>query len=206
MKKIKMKSTNEYIGDEGFKKFLGHYDCPTPLSVVKMKFAGAVCSPNMDLRPTDVISSFWEQGREPRLQTKEEADLFFKFFMGLWDDIFLKVKLNKVKLSEVKLKGKDALAEACARRFAEVELGYVEGFWGGREDLKLPAFVAQMIDSLSELAEVYSTLAKKLDKAENMEEISNTFRYTDKMVEKAISFIIENSVLPRIESLQRVVN
>lgn len=46
-----------------------------------------------------------------------------------------------------------------------------------------------MIDSLTELSGVYNTLAKKLDKAENLEEISNTFRYTDKMVEKAVSFI-----------------
>ena len=75
-----MESQNKYIGDESFKKFLGHYGCPTPLPVVKMKFAGAVCSPNLDLRPADVISSFWPAGQAPRLETKNEADLFFKFF------------------------------------------------------------------------------------------------------------------------------
>ena len=201
-----MESQNKYIGDESFKKFLGHYGCPTPLPVVKMKFAGAVCSPNMELRPTDVISSLWPENREPRLQTKEEAELFFKFFMGLWDEVFQKVRENKIKLEPVKLSGREQIREACAARFAEVEGGYVEGFWGGREDFKLPAFIAQMIDSLTELSGVYNTLAKKLDKAENLEEISNTFRYTDKMVEKAVSFIIENSVLPRIDSLQRVVH
>ena len=201
-----MESQNKYIGDESFKKFLGHYGCPTPLAVVKMKFAGAVCSPNLDLRPADVISSFWPEGKTPRLETKNEADLFFKFFMGLWDEIFKKVRENKIKLSPIKLSGREQLREACAARFAEVEGGYVEGFWGGREDLKLPAFIAQVIDSLTELSGVYNTLAKKLDKAENLEEISNTFRYTDKMVEKAVSFIIENSVLPRIDSLQRVVH
>jgi hypothetical protein len=201
-----MESQNKYIGDESFKKFLGHYGCPTPLPVVKMKFAGAVCSPNLDLRPADVISSFWPAGQAPRLETKNEADLFFKFFMGLWDEVFQKVRENKIKLEPVKLSGREQIREACAARFAEVEGGYVEGFWGGREDFKLPAFIAQMIDSLTELSGVYNMLAKKLDKAENLEEISNTFRYTDKMVEKAVSFIIENSVLPRIDSLQRVVH
>jgi len=53
---------------------------------------------------------------------------------------------------------------------------------------------------------VYNTLAKKLDKAENITEISKHLAYTDTMVEKTIAFIIENSVLPRIESLQRVVH
>ena len=201
-----MESKNKYIGDESFKKFLEHYDCPTPLSVVKMKFAGAICSPNLELRPADVISSFWLEGKSPRLETKNEADLFFKFFMGLWDEVFQKVKQNKVKLERVKLSGREQIREACIARFAEVEGGYVEGFWGGREDFKLPAYIAQMIDSLTELSGVYNVLVKKLDKAENLEEISNTFRYTDKMVEKAVSFIVENSVLPRIDSLQRVVH
>ena len=201
-----MESQNKYIGDESFKKFLEHYDCPTPLPVVRMKFAGAVCSPNLELRPADVISSFWPEGRAPRLETKNEADLFFKFFMGLWDEVFQKVKQNKIKLEPVKLSIKEQIREACAARFAEVEGGYVEGFWGGKEDFKLPAFIAQMIDSLTELSGVYNTLAKKLDNGGNLEEISNTFRYTDKMVEKAVSFIIENSVLPRIDSLRRVVN
>ena len=94
-----MESQNKYIGDESLKKFLGHYGCPTPLPVVKMKFAGAVCSPNLDLRPADVISSFWPAGQAPRLETKNEADLFFKFFMGLWDEVFQKVRENKIKLS-----------------------------------------------------------------------------------------------------------
>lgn len=201
-----MESQNKYIGDESFKKFLEHYDCPTPLPVVRMKFAGAVCSPNLELRPADVISSFWPEGRAPRLETKNEADLFFKFFMGLWDEVFQKVKQNKIKLEPVKLSTKEQIRKACAARFAEVEGGYVEGSWGGKEDFKLPAFIAQMIDSLTELSGVYNTLAKKLDNGGNLEEISNTFRYTDKMVEKAVSFIIENSVLPRIDSLRRVVN
>ena len=201
-----MESQNKYIGDESFKKFLEHYTCPSSLAVVKMKFAGAICSPNMDLRPTDVISSFWEQGKAPRLETKNEAELFFKFFMGLWDEVFEQVKSNKIKLPHTKLSGKEDILKACAERFEEVECGYVEGFWGGKDDFKLPAFVVEMIDSLTELSGVYNTLAKKLDKAENLDEILNTFRYTDKMVEKAISFIIENSVLPRIESLQRVMN
>ncbi len=47
---------------------------------------------------------------------------------------------------------------------------------------------------------------EKLDKAENITEISKHLAYTDTMVEKTIAFIIENSVLPRIESLQRVVH
>lgn len=196
---------NKYIGDDGIQKMLEHYNCPTPLDVVKMRFVGAVCTPNLDLRPSDVISSFWLQGQEPRLQTKEEADLFFKFFMGLWDEIFEQVRENKIKLPKLNKKSSQLLAY-CQSRFDEIEWGFVEGFWGGKQDLKIPAYLAEVIDSMTDLAGVYKSLEKKLDNSENSDEIVQTLEHTDRMVEKAIAFIIENSVLPRIESITRVVH
>lgn len=206
MKKLKMESQNKYLGDDKFKKFLEHYKCPTPLDVVKMRFIGSICSPNLELRPTDVISSFWPAGQEPRLETKEEADLFFKFFMGAWDDAFEKVKNNKVKFDQPRKKDKDNLKQLCERRHAEIEWGFIEGFWGGKQDLKIPAYIAEIIDSLSDIAGIFPMLSKKLDNNANLDEISNTVANSTKMAEKAISFIIENSVLPRIDSLKREVN
>lgn len=202
-----MQSENKYLGDEKFKKFLEHYGCPTPLSVVKMKFAGAMCSPNLNLRPTDVISSFWEDNRAPRLETKEEADLFFKFFMGLWDEIFEDVKHNQINLSAYhKSENMADLEDLCRLRYDEIEYGFIEGFWGGQEDMKLPSYLAELMDSLSQMAEVYMTLIKKAESAKDLSEIWKHFAATDKMIEKAIAFLIENSVLPRIETLQRTVN
>lgn len=201
-----MQTENKYIGDDKFSKMLEHYNCQTPLEVVKLRFAGAICSPDLELRPTDIISSFWPRGQAPRLETKDEADLFFKFFMGLWDEVFAKVKANKIKLEKVSLKNDAEIRAACERRFAEVELGFVEGFWAGRQDLKIPGFLAEMIDSLTELSGVYNTLAKKLDNSAAISDILEKFAHTDAMVEKAVSFIIENSVLPRIENLRRTVN
>lgn len=191
---------NKYIGDESFIKMLEHYYCPTPLNVIKMRFAGAICSPNLNLRPTDVISSFWENGRAPRLETKSEADLFFKFFMGLWDNIFDNVKLAKVKLPN--LKEKD-IVSYCQNRFEEVEQGYVEGFFGGEENLKMPGYIAQIVDSLSEMALLYQKIAAK---GETSAAAWDAVKHTDKVVERSIAFIIENSVLPRIEDIKRTVN
>ena len=197
-----MQSENEYIGDDKFKKFLEHYECPTSIEVVKFKFAGAICSPNLDLRPTDVISSFWEEHKQPRLETKKEAELFFKFFMGLWDNIFDKIRRNKLLLSkapkENQLWGKV--------RFEELEYGFLEGFWGGCDDLKIPNYVAQIVDSLSEMADAYAMLAEKSLSAKDQKPIATALLNTDKTVEKAFSFIIENSVLPRIADLERTVN
>lgn len=198
---------NEYIGDGKFQSLLDHYECPTPLSVVKMKFIGAISSPNLDLRPADVISSFWSKGSEPRLQTKEEADLFFKFFMGLWDKLFEEVKENKLELSKPEFKTKEALHALCLLRYDEVEYGFIEGFWGGKEDLNIPAYIAKMVDSLTDLANVYTALAAKLQTSKKLEdELANKFIYTDKMVKKAIIFIIENYVQPRLFSIVENIN
>ena len=70
-----MQSENVYIGDDKFKKFLSHYSCPTELYEVKLKFVGAICSPNPNLRPTDVIASLFEENKQPRLETKAQIAL-----------------------------------------------------------------------------------------------------------------------------------
>lgn len=198
-----MQSENKYIGDDKFKKFLEHYACPTSLSVVKMKFAGAICSPNLELRPADVISSLWPEDEQPRLETKTEAELFFKFFMGLWDEIYQAVLKNKVLLPVLSKNEKKELRIWCANRYDELENGFLEGFWGGRDDLKLSAYIAQIVDSLSQMADVYAVVGKKAIDEDANPQLKSTVEETDKMVQKAIGFIIENAVLPRFEQLQQ---
>lgn len=53
---------------------------------------------------------------------------------------------------------------------------------------------------------MYPVLAKRAFAGDDVAEINKTLAHTDKMVERAIHFIIENSVLPRISSLQRKTN
>ena len=193
-----MQSQNEYIGDDNFKKFLAHYDCNTPLGVIKMRFAGAICSPNEDLRPADVISSLWEEGQNPRLETKKEAELFFKFFMGLWDKTFEDIGFNKFKLPFYEY---DNVADVAAARYDEIEFGFLEGFFGGLENVKVPAYLGEVTDSLSELSKVYEILYQRAQKGESIEVLKKTLKDTDKMVQKAIDFIVENYALPKIKNI-----
>ena len=199
-----MKSENKYIGDDKFIKFLEHYNCPTPLEVVKLRFAGAVCSPNSELRPTDVIASFWQNNLAPRLETKNEAELFFKFFMGLWDEMFELVSTNSIVLPRIE--PADDLITVCEDRYNELELGFVEGFWGGKEDIKVPAYIAEVIDSLTQLAEVYRSLVGKISPEKNNKNVFDAIIQCDKMAAKSINMLIEHYVLPHIDSLRRVVN
>lgn len=199
-----MKSENKYIGDDKFIKFLEHYNCPAPLEVVKLRFAGAICSPNSELRPTDVIASFWENNQAPRLETKNEAELFFKFFMGLWDEMFEQVSDNSVVLPRIEYS--DNLINVCENRYSELELGFVEGFWGGKEDIKVPPYIAEVIDSLTQLAEVYRSLVGKINPEKDNKNVFDAIVQCDKMAAKSINMLIEHYVLPHIDNLRRVVN
>ena len=203
-----MQSENEYIGDDKFQRFLDHYQCPTPLETVKLKFAGAICSPNSHLRPTDVISSLFFEDKQPRLTTKAEAELFFKFFMGLWDEMFLVIRTNTLKLSAYKgkINNTDDLISFCHNRAKQLEFGFIEGFWGGCQTLNIPAFAAELISSLSDMADVYETLAHKLEGNDTPQAILSVMQNTDDMVEKTIHFLIEHQVLPNISKLERTVN
>jgi len=198
-----MKSENKYIGDDNFIKFLEHYNCELPLEVIKMRFTGAICSPNLELRPADIINSLWNKGKEPRLQTQKEADLFFKFFMGLWDKIFEEVQFNKLALSKQQLEEKEDIEKYCIMRYNEVENGFVEGFWGGKSDLKIPAYIAKLIDSLADLSKIYADMPEKAEKTKNFAAIKSALASTDKMVARTIGFIVENMVLPKMEELKQ---
>lgn len=199
-----MKSENKYIGDDKFKKFLEHYACPTPLELVKWRFAGSICSPNMDLRPTDIISSLWENGQSPRLETKKEAELFFQFFMGLWDEMFNHIADNSLKFAPVS--DKTDLIEVCESRYNELEYGFVEGFWGGRDNAKIPAYVADVVDGLTALADAYRSMVGKINPEKDNKQVFEAVKRCDAMAEKSIAFLVENYVLPRINDLKRVVN
>lgn len=203
-----MQSENEYIGDDKFQRLLDHYQCPTSLEIVKLKFAGAICSPNSHLRPTDVISSLFFEDKQPRLTTKAEAELFFKFFMGLWDEMFLIIRANTLKLPVYKGKTdkKEDLILFCHNRAKQLEFGFIEGFWGGCETLNIPAFAAELISSLSDMADVYETLAHKLEENDTPQAILSVIQNTDSTVEKTIHFLIEHQVLPHISKLERTVN
>ncbi len=199
-----MQCQNKYIGDEKMQKLLNHYQCEMPLEVVKMRFGGAICSPNLELRPTDVIASLWTQDKQPRLQTKEEAELFFKFFMGLWDNIFDQIKNNKFQLSGyIEGSSRSYWQKLCHNRFEEIEQGFIEGFWGGYDNLKIPAHLAEIVDSLSDLAEIYIKLEHKLSQENNIENLIKTIKNTDKTVNHSIAFIIEHLFLPQMNKLQK---
>ena len=63
--------------------------------------------------------------------------------------------------------------------------------------------ILQLIDSISELALACQKIGAKGDAGKAVWE---AIWHTEKVIEKSIAFIIENSVLPRIDQIKRQVN
>lgn len=176
------KKQGKYIGDAGIAKFLEQYNSPTPFNVVSMRVLGGLASPNEKLLPVMVIASFWPEDAFPKFVTKQEAETFFSTFMGLWQRMEKMAAAGQAMLSaRGKLASLEEVKELLFKRVEEIDAGFIEGFWGGLDDMKMASATAALIDGLAEEAEAYNTLS---------EDLENWGDYTEAM-RKAVSAEIE---------------
>ena len=72
--------------------------------------------------------------------------------------------------------------------------------------LYVPPYIAEVIDSLTQLAEVYRSLVGKINPEKDNKNVFDAIVQCDKMAAKSINMLIEHYVLPHIDNLRRVVN
>ena len=157
--KAPLKTPTGYVGDTAFKAFLKRVECPAPFHVVRMRFLGAIASPVDETSPVRVIQSFWLEDDQPDLATMEDAGAFFDTFIGLWNRQAKPAGSSQVRLTRFKISRSAGDVEQCLLiRLEEIEDGFVEGFWAGRDDLDMSATAAGLIDLVGETAGQYAEL------------------------------------------------
>lgn len=177
------KKPAKYIGDAGVAKFLEKYASTTPFYVVRMRVLGALASPNKELLPVMVVASFWPEDAFPKFVTKDEAEIFFATFMSLWRRMEKMTEAGQTALSATgKLSTLDEVAQLIQKRLEEIEAGFIEGFWGGIDDLKMASATAALIDGLGAEAEAYHAL---------LEDISTWTTFSQRMRDAVIGEITE---------------
>lgn len=148
---------SKYLGDAAVAKCLERYGSHTPFDLAFMRFMGAQASPNPDLVPVMVIASFWPDDKFPQFQTQEEANLFFSHFMGLWRRVEQRVADDKSLLrAKLNYKDADAFRLSLQARIDELEFGFIEGFWGGADDLPMASATAALIDGIGDHVQAYA--------------------------------------------------
>lgn len=190
------KTSGKYIGDAGITRLLREHGSDIPFHVVRMRVLGAIASPYKELLPAMVIASFWPEDKFPRHDTKQEVDAFFSSFMGLWQRMEKVVVAGNTILSAPgKLQTQDEAKEALLRRMEELESGFVEGFWGGQDDLAMSSAGAALIDGLSDQAESYYALYQEVaslsDWSQKMQgAIQKEVQERDEVVEDSIKALL----------------
>ena len=180
---------SKYIGDAGVAKFLETYKSHTPFYIARMRVLGALASPHKDLLPVMVISSFWAEGEFPKFVTKDEANQFFSTFMGLWRRMekMAQAQNNLLSACPSLSTHKEAISHL-EKRILELEAGFIEGFWGGVDDLPMPSASAALIDALGDEAVAYQTL---------LEDVKSWSDYND-----TIRTALRNELLERDTTLE----
>ena len=97
------------------------------------------------------------------------------------------------------------IRKTCLYHSELLEHGFLEGFWGGKDNVSIPAYIAEIVDSLSRMASLYETLATKVNQ-NTKNAVQNAVRDCDATVNKSINFIIQHFVLPHMDELKRTVN
>ncbi len=181
------KKPGKYIGDAGVAKFLEQYKSDTPFHIVRLRVLGALASPNTDLLPVMVIASFWPEDAFPKFVTKDEADIFFSTFMGLWRRMEKMADASQNLLSaRGKLGDLEDAKNTLFTRVEEVDAGFIEGFWGGLDDIKMPSATAALIDGLGSEAEAYHAL---------LEDVSQWEDYTPAMRDALVAEVDERDAV-----------
>ncbi len=188
---------DKYPGHAAFKRFLKKYGCPAPIHVVRMRMLGAIASPHPSLMPVQVIQSFWPDDEQPQLETAEEAQAFFAAFTSLWNWCVKHQTGAARKLTPVKnVRTLADIRRYLITRIEEVDGGFVEGFWGGQEDLDMTSTASGIVDVISDGAVTYAEILRTLEpaktlSAENIRVIADQAADTDEVVEMAMGELMK---------------
>lgn len=123
-----VKKPGKYPGDAAFDRFLDKYDCPLLLDVLKMRFLGAIASPDFGVSPLSVVRECWD-GELPEFADETEAGAFFESVMSLWNRLARHQDGVRVKLTKpTRLRDWSDMSDMFHVRGSEIIDGFLHGF------------------------------------------------------------------------------
>jgi len=140
-----------YVGDKRIREALRKYDCPTPFHAVRTRFLGNIATPRLDASPIEAVKDLWG-GELPPFEDMDAANALLQDLMGLWNHLTRHQSRSKpFRLVHVSAKPtRDDLLGLCRTRSEELE-GFVDGLFGGDEEVDLPERAAAGMDRLGEI-------------------------------------------------------
>jgi len=142
---------------------LEHYDCPTPYHAVCTHFLGAM-SGSAPVQPMKVLATIWD-GALPAFPSIDAVnELLEALINGLWNELTAhQDETQPYRLTPMPARAtRQTLASLVETRAEEIH-GFLTGIFGDQENLELPEPMADSLDTLMELDEVFSGMQALLE-------------------------------------------
>jgi hypothetical protein len=143
--------------DQQVQALLTRYACPTPLHVLRMRFLGAIASPQLDVSPIRVVEQAWG-GELPVFAAQEDAEeLIQSLIAGLWNRLSQhQNSRNPFRLPRTEVKPTRQALLALAQMRSQELAGFVDGLFGAEEEMDLPEKAHEAVNVLAEVQSMFA--------------------------------------------------
>jgi hypothetical protein len=145
------------VTDQQVQALLTRYACPTPLHVLRMRFLGAIASPQLDVSPIRVVEQAWG-GELPEFATQEDAEeLIQALVAGLWNRLSQhQNSRNPFRLPRTEVKPTRQALMALAQMRSQELAGFVDGLFGPEEEMDLPEKAHEAMNVLADVQSMFA--------------------------------------------------
>ncbi len=145
---------------------LERYDCPTPYHAVCTHFLGAM-SGSAPVQPMKVLATIWD-GKLPAFPSIEAVnELLEALINGLWNELTVhQDETQPYRLTPMPARATRKSVASLVETRAEEIHGFLTGVFGDQEDIEVPEPMAESLDVLMELREMFSGMQALLDDPE----------------------------------------
>ncbi len=174
--------------EKAIRALLRKHACPIGYHEVRTRLLGAIASPDPDVKPMNVIASFWG-GALPEFDSIDDAnELLGTLVMGLWN------QLSVHQDPKVPFKAMAVPMEPTAAnlgnfgnvRGQEAE-GFVEGLFNGAERADLPERAHEAITHLGDIRAMMLSVADLIERTagepEDRDQIKETIKHLRTMTQ-----------------------
>ncbi len=168
---------------------LEQYNCPHPLTVVRMRFWGAINSPAARISPMEEIDALWFGKRRP-FETEDEAQAFYDVMIGFWNSLAENRASGKPVAFATRsgLKTIDGLKSAMASRYGELSDCFFRGFIGNlRPRIQLDIGIEHNLDKLSDVIDEIEELMEGPIGPSNANKVRSRFLALGKRAQKLVN-------------------
>ncbi len=177
--------------EKTIKALLAAHACPVPFHEVRTRFLGSIASPGLSVSPFEAMKRLWG-GELPEFESLDAVnELIGALINGLWNSLTRHQKRSEpFRLVRTSVPETPAgLAELALIRRQELD-GFVEGLFGGADELDLPAKASSALEAIGEVRAMIAgvhQVACDASKPAELSDITTTMKHVRELTRIAES-------------------